>query len=201
MIANDIKNMLIDYYDAHGKPFISDLYSLSIVDKVHNSFTLPYYKVMGLYHLSPPENRGNHHVYVEVLNKDGLQQRNMKVELFPNDHMPPYINVLDKPLNEAGTNFPLWNGEPVRVGVHGEITSEQAKGMHIHHDDEGNGNTWGHHSFYVLFQLTVNDTSPKPPIEPNHEWIKSSHGFEYRTDDLYYYQRFNKGNRTKWQNE
>lgn len=62
---------------------------------------------------------------------------------------------MDKPLNEPGTNFPMWRWQVCAVealGLSGEeLPSDRVTGLHTGHPDEAPGNTLFHHSFSVTF--------------------------------------------------
>lgn len=138
-----------------------------------------YWRVVGVHHLTGPENSGNHHVYCDVLDGDGKRVNNSRLSLTEGNAAPLFA-VVDKPANEAGTNFPLWSKTKATIAVtyppNSPFPSERVTGIRTDHADEEIGNTWGHHSFYVVFQLTTipepkaapepeEETSTKPPAE------------------------------------
>ena len=120
--------------------------------------TKQYWRVIGVHHLTGSENMGNHHVYADVLDGDGRRINNSRMVLRQGTS-PPLYAVVDKPANEAGTNFPLWSSTRASVGVeypaNNPLPTETVNGIRTDHADEEIGNTWGHHSFYVVFQLTT----------------------------------------------
>ena len=75
--------------------------------------------------------------------------------------------------------------------------SDTVTGVHTGHADEETGNTWGHHSFYIVWQLMSGDVVPEPPIdpvdppqpEPGLEW-QPAEGVERAVDNDYVYYRF-----------
>ena len=131
-----------------------------------------YWRVIGIHHLTGNENRGNHHAYCDVVDEDGRRLNGARLVLTEGNAAPVYA-VVDKPPNEAGTNFPLWSKTRASVAVtwpgDNPLPSETATGIRIDHPDEEVGNTWGHHSFYVVFQRTnipkQEEPAPEPPIE------------------------------------
>ncbi len=129
-----------------------------------------YWRVVGIYHLTGAENNGNHHVYVDVLGGDGQRINNTRLVLTEENAKPVYA-VVDKPANEPGTNFPLWSKTRATVAVEyptdNPLPSEAVSGIRTDHADEDHGNTWGHHSFYIVYQLTtVPEMAPPPPPPP-----------------------------------
>jgi len=116
-----------------------------------------YWRVIGVYHLTGTENMGNHHLYADVLDADGRRVKQARLKLMQGNSAPQWA-VIDKPANEPGTNFPLWSHDRAAVSVNhpadNPLPSEVVTGIMTGHADEEIGNTWGHHSFYVVFQLT-----------------------------------------------
>ena len=58
-----------------------------------------------------------------------------------------------------GCDFPMGAGATYSVWMKGEQgesndPSDRVTGLHTRHKDEAPGNTWGHNSFYVVFQRT-----------------------------------------------
>lgn len=124
-----------------------------------------YWRVIGVHHLTGRENMGNHHVYCDVLDEQGNRLNGARLALTEEGSTPLYATI-DKPANEAGTNFPMWKTTKARVKVDWpaqSLPSETVTGLRIDHPDEEVGNTWGHHSFYVVFQRSTIDGSTPPP--------------------------------------
>ena len=133
-----------------------------------------YWRVVGVHHLTGPENMGNHHVFCDVLDGTGRRIHQARLSLTQGTS-PPLFAIVDKPANEAGTNFPLWSSTRATVAVSyppdAPLPSESVTGIRSDHADEEIGNTWGHHSFYVVFQLTnipetTADPKPNKPAKP-----------------------------------
>lgn len=157
-----------------GEPIYNDAAKYNVGVKTLSDITVPlnakqYWRVVGVHHLTGAENMGNHHVYCDVL--DGTGRRiNQSRLMLKQGTSPPLYAVVDKPANEAGTNFPMWSNTRADVSVaypvDSPLPSEAATGLRSDHADEEIGNTWGHHSFYVVFQLT---TIPAPKEEEEEE--------------------------------
>ncbi len=130
-----------------------------------------YWRVIGVHHLTGAENMGNHHIYCDVLDEDGKRLNGSRLVMQQGTSAPLYA-VIDKPAHEAGTNFPMWSTTMAAVAVStpedNPLPSESATGIRSSHPDEEVGNTWGHHSFYVVFQRTKlsSEGPPKPAPVP-----------------------------------
>jgi len=126
-----------------------------------------YWRIIGVHHLKGIENMGNHHVFCDVLNEDG-QRVNQSRLVLTQGNASPVFAVVDKPAHEPGTNFPLWKTTRATVAVQwpegNPLPSESVTGLRIDHPDEEVGNTWGHHSFYLVFQRAniAEATEPQP---------------------------------------
>lgn len=139
-----------------------------------------YWQVVGIHHLTPEENRSRHNIFVDVLDEQGQRVRDTQVGWnWEGNGDTPTPRHLDKPANEPGCDIPLFDGI-FKLWVMG-APSDEAFGFHYRHADEpaANGellNTFGHHSFYVVFQRTRkgvvqpvdndHDVVVTPPIKP-----------------------------------
>jgi hypothetical protein len=128
-----------------------------------------YWRVIGVHHLTGAENMGNHHVYCDVLDEEGERINGARLTLIQADSQPAFA-VVDKPADEAGTNFPLWKADKATVSVVWPaiepLPSEKAVGLSSGHLDEEVGNTLFHHSFYVVFQRS--DIPPDGEVPDEH---------------------------------
>ncbi len=115
-----------------------------------------YWKCIKVHHLTSEENLGNHHVYIDALDENDQRVYGTQVSIkWPTGSG---ICTIDKPANEAGTNFPLWKNQVVSLSVMGR-PSDVVSGLHTGHPNEGSGNTLYHHSFYVVFKRTTYSTT------------------------------------------
>jgi len=134
----------------------------------------PYYRCIGIHHLSPDENAGNHHVFLDVLDEQGQRMRQAQIEWtwdgrkLTQPAPPVTINKAD---TEPGTNIAINWAQNISVSILHQH-SDLVLNLHTRHPDESspdaeNGNTRGHHSFYVVFQRQPgDDTPPVPPPNP-----------------------------------
>lgn len=128
-----------------------------------------HYRCIGIHHLSPDENAGNHHVFLDVLDEQGHRIPQAQIEwTWIGRHLdepaPPV--TIDKPPTEPGTNLPMNWAQTISASVK-DHPSDTVLNLHTRHPDEGEngGNTRGHHSFYVVFQQQSGDGTP-PPTDP-----------------------------------
>jgi hypothetical protein len=137
-----------------------------------------YWKALGVYHLLPQENLGNHHVYLDVLDEAGQRIQSPVVWAGwtwegrrPEEPAPPI--PLDKPLNEAAGNLAMFKGQNISIWIQGQApnandVSDRVENLSILHPDERSpegilGNSIGHHSFYIVFQRARKGTPTTPP--------------------------------------
>ena len=120
-----------------------------------------YWQAVRVHHLTPAENGGNHHLYLDMLDPatapdpGSLGGRVYGARARITWEGGEQIVTIDKPLNEPGTNFPMWKWQvcdALALGSPGEeLVSDRVTGMHTGHPDEAVGNTLFHHSFSVTF--------------------------------------------------
>jgi hypothetical protein len=128
-----------------------------------------YWKVIGIHHLLPRENFGNHNVYIEALDEEGQRIKNPHawagwtwIGRRPGERADPV--ALDKPAYEAAGNIAMHFGQNISTWIKGLSSdandkSDWVENLHTSHPDEPSPdgsllNTLGHHSFYVVFQRT-----------------------------------------------
>ncbi len=120
-----------------------------------------YWQAVRVHHLTPEENGGNHHIYIDMLDPElGGGSNSMGERVFGGRARVTWndgeqLVVVDKPLNEPGTNLPMWKWQVCAaeaLGLPGrELPSDRVTGLHTGHPDEAVGNTLFHHSFSVTF--------------------------------------------------
>jgi hypothetical protein len=132
-----------------------------------------YYQCMGVVHLPGHLNAGKHNIYVDLVDEDGKRIMNSYVEWgwlgMRVDETPGPI-VIDKPSNEI-SSVPMHWGQTIWLEPAG-FRTDIVQGMNTAHPDEDEGNTIGHHSFYVLFQRTQTMTTPELPEIPDFECME-----------------------------
>jgi len=117
-----------------------------------------YWQAVRIHHLTPQENGGNHHIYLDVLDPalggapgGRVEGARLRVTWDGGEQ----IVTVDKPASEPGTNFPMWKWQVCAVECLGlaeqELPSDRVTGMHTGHPDEATGNTLFHHSFHVTY--------------------------------------------------
>ena len=111
-----------------------------------------YWKVTRVHHLSPEENHGRHHVFLDAVDEAGNRLFG-SCALIRWDGGSERI-VIDKPLGEPGTNFPLWKWQICSVEML-DLLSDRVENLRTDHPDEDSGNSLFHHSFSVTVQRTI----------------------------------------------
>lgn len=155
----------LNHYANYGTPFRQrEKYDITI----RRADVKPgetYWACIGVKHLTGVENRGNHNIYCDVLDSAGHRVRSARLRM-KQETQNPVFAIIDKPDNEPGTNFPIWNGDvSCEVSVVGR-QSDVVAGVRTNHKDENGGNTIGHHSFYIVWkEVLADDDMPqtKPP--------------------------------------
>lgn len=118
-----------------------------------------YWQAVRVHHLTPEENGGNHHIYMDVNDGTaGSGQAGNRVNgarLRVTWDGGEQVVTVDKPVSEPGTNFPMWKWQVCTVeclGLPGqELPSDRVIGLQTGHPDEAPGNTLFHHSFRITF--------------------------------------------------
>lgn len=122
-----------------------------------------YWRAIGVHHLLPEENMSQHNVFMEAVDEQGNRLKNPLPQVGwtwegrqPHENAPPV--TLDKGDNEPAGNVIMWAGQILAVWMLG-AKSDRVEGLRSTHPDEPlpDGrllNTYGHHSFYVVFQRT-----------------------------------------------
>lgn len=126
----------------------------------------PAWRCIGIFHLAPEENRGRHNCFVEVLDEQGDRDRSPIINWTWYMDAPQQTVRLDKPDNEPAVDIPVEKSYTVTLRVNGAgLPSDSVGGIHTRHPDESQGNTFGHHSFYVVFQRQQGSVIT-PPVKP-----------------------------------
>jgi len=135
------------------------------IDPVDVTRTLQYWRVSTVRHLPPDENRGRHHIYVDILDEAGEPLRDPDLHLEwgwigqqPDEVAPP--SQFDRSVTEPATNLDMMRGPRYWIKIGGDgLPSDVVRNLHsVHPDETGSngeiGNSIGHHSFSVVFQRT-----------------------------------------------
>lgn len=160
-----------------------------IVDSADVPANTLYWKCIKVHHLTPNENQGNHNIYVNVFEDGPAWQET--VQMFWPD------GTATIPLEKDWPNEPMGNGvlsrDAVGVTVLSELDSDRVLGLCTNHGDElkedgAIGNSNGHHSFLVEWQLVSKDSvePPAPPTEITDDVIRHKSwdkvGVDYNPD-------------------
>ncbi len=120
--------------------------------------------VVEVRHLTPAENKGKHHIYVDAVDENGQRVKGLHLGwAWDGGGAQPAI-PMDKPEGEPMVNIPMFRGQMVAVWMLGG-RSDIVAGLHTLHGNEAasGGELWntnGHHSFYIKFQKMA--AAPNP---------------------------------------
>lgn len=140
----------------------------------------PYFKLIGIHHLTPDENRSKRNLYLEVIDLAG-NRLNERIYWGwngqrPNEHPNPV--TLDKPANEPAGNISIDAGQVVWAQILSK-PSDMIRGVRTNLPDEGSErwNSIGHHSYYAvwLFVDTAAPPAPPPPGGSAYEQLQAEH--------------------------
>lgn len=119
-----------------------------------------YWQAARVHHLAPEENNGRQHIYIDLRDPqldagNPLGGRVYGARARVTWDGGEQVVTVDKPLNEPGTNVPMWRWQVcalTALGLPGnELPSDRVTGLHTGHPDEPPGNTLFHHSFEVVY--------------------------------------------------
>ncbi|MCB0085793.1 MAG: hypothetical protein KDE47_32850 [Caldilineaceae bacterium] len=127
-------------------------------------------------HLSPEENRGKQNIFVDVVDETGRRVRGntLRIAYQRSSGQTIAFAMLDKsdgPMERGDGVVDIYKHDTIRLWISAPRisgASDIVSGIHSRHDDEPgpngeNWNSWGHHSFYVKFQLTNGTPVVEPP--------------------------------------
>lgn len=127
------------------------------------------WRCIGVYHLSPGENRGRHNCFIEVLDENGLRTNAPTIKWTWWIDAPEQTVRLDKPADEPAADIPIEAKSTITLRVDGDgLLSDTVGNIHTRHADKdpNQWNSWGHHSFYVVFQKQSGSIAPPTPEGP-----------------------------------
>ena len=121
-----------------------------------------YWKVIGIHHLTPDENRDRHNAFIVALDEAGHRVKDGSLRVGwiweGKTDGPADPKRLDKPDDEPATDVPIEKNMTVTLWLEGAGSCERVAGIHTRHEDEvgpgGGRNSRFHHSYYIVFQRT-----------------------------------------------
>lgn len=130
----------------------------------------PAYRLTQIRKLTGDENRGSQNIFVRVWDETGRRLTWPDLRIRASAGRPDVFRdyLLDKPataIERGHGDVPMYPRTPYTVSIvdaRGH-RSDQVAGLRTDHPDEEQGNTWGHHSFYLEFTLTASSEDPWPP--------------------------------------
>ena len=151
---NTVRQQFIDHWDATGTVDNQAASYEIVVGQPGVGEGEKYWACIGAYHLLPEENGGKHNLYLEAIDENNNRLFGVAFKWGwegqgPNEPSPDVVD--DKPPSEQA-NIVIWANQVIWAGVRDSIPSGEVQKIRSTHPDEGPGNTWGHHSFYVAFK-------------------------------------------------
>lgn len=166
-MAFNFKDLIKDFL-AKPRQNLATAYEVEIAppDKAP---TGDYWRVAGVYHLSGDENRGGHYAYCEVVDQAGARVYGTTLKVTNVNSGKVTRDIIGKGPDEPGASPPIWSRDnlTIEVDAHG-LPSEKVVGLRSTWASDGDGNTWGHHSFFAVFErATAGGSQPDEPGEPS----------------------------------
>lgn len=126
---------------------------------------LPCFRCIGVHHLTGAENQGGHRVLFDVLDDVAQRAEFEKIQWGWRGQRPDELSrpiLLDKPANQPMGDAPLFRDMYLWAQVFGK-PSDLVSGLTSMLPDGEPGNTWGHHSHYVVWMWVDAPTADDPP--------------------------------------
>ncbi len=118
-----------------------------------------YWKVIRVHHLTPEENNGRHHIFLDAVNEASERLYGAMFTILW-DGGSDTVTIEQQP-PEAGANFPMWKWQVCSVEGVG-APSDRVINLRTDHPDEAPGNTLFHHSFAITYLHTIAEESENP---------------------------------------
>ena len=162
-------NIFKSHWNATGKAY-NDAATKPIEVVLRNADGLGF-NCIGIHYLTPEENGGQHNVFLDVLDAEGVRIEGARIMIDDGLDQFPTV-VCDKPPNEACTNFVMFsnidNYKVLQVNDHATDKVVMLNAFLYPGDVESPGNTLYHQSFYVVYQWGApGEAGPVlPPVDP-----------------------------------
>ena len=118
-----------------------------------------YWKAIRVHHLTPEENNGRHHIFLDAIDEAGERLYGALFAILW-DGGSDTVTIEQQP-PEAGANFPMWKWQVCSVEGMG-APSDRVINLRTDHPDEPPGNTLFHHSFAITYLHTIAEESESP---------------------------------------
>jgi hypothetical protein len=135
-------------------PIINDAEAYGVsIEPAQVGLGRSYWRVTQVHHLTPQENAGNHHIYVEVLDEydKPVPGARLRVTWAAGEDE---IVTAPPGADEAGASFAMVPGQVFSVEMLGG-PSDRVVGLHADHPQEGEGNAPEQHSFRLVWQRAI----------------------------------------------
>lgn len=170
-------NGYMKFFQVYRDQIKPDLPTIIDAPGVSYSSTTNPYAVALIAHLPGELNRGNHHVFVDVLGEDGQPMQNpplLKIGYTwegrrDEEHADPV--ALDKgPNDPAAGNVVIYKGMNMVLWLQNTplIVSDIVSGLQTETPDAdpATGNSRYHNSYYIVFRKRISVTPPLPTPQP-----------------------------------
>lgn len=154
------------YLDKFLADHARDLFTNNSPATVDKSPALAAFRIIGIHRLTPSENDGKQNLFIDIRDTDGKRLDKLIDWGWQGQRAnePSPALILDKPDSEPAGNLVIWGGQIIWATVMNQ-PSDTIRGVTTGLADVGPGATWGHHSYYCVWQWVEGGTTP-PPIDP-----------------------------------
>ncbi len=118
-----------------------------------------YWKAIAVHHLTPEENDGLHHIFLDAVDEAGNRLYGTLFTISWDGGSDTV--VIEKQPPDPGANFPMWKWQVCSVEGMG-APSDRIINLHTAHPREAPGNTLFHHSFAITYLHTVAEEPGEP---------------------------------------
>ena len=118
-----------------------------------------YWKVIRVHHLTPEENNGRHHIFLDAIDERDERLYGTLFTILWDGGSDTVI--IEKEPPEPGANFPMWKWQVCSVEGVG-APSDRVINLRTDHPDEAPGNTLFHHSFAITYLRTIAEEPSEP---------------------------------------
>lgn len=125
-----------------------------------------FWRVVRVHHLTPEENRGGHHILIEVVDEEGRRVPGVPVRVRADGQEKVFSAQEDERQPAVIVPMDRWSIYEVEVS---DAPSDRVIGLTAAHADEGRGNPAFRHSFLVVWQRTTAPVASLPEPQPREE--------------------------------
>ena len=109
-----------------------------------------YWQAVLVHHLTPDENRGRHHIFVEVLDEEGRRVNDVQVVITNGGTRTVKVNTSPK---KPAVAFPMGKWDMYEISI-ANAPGDRVINVTSAHPAEGKGSPESHHSFLIVWRRT-----------------------------------------------